>query len=291
MPAILIAVAFGAPCFAQAPITEGLVARWIGDGNAKDSAGHFDGTVSGSLDYVPGPAAALAFHFGGGGGSNLYGVQGQLATVTSMLDEPQIRFQNVEPRENNRAAGPPPQSGAGGAKVDFGNEIGNFGTRDFTIAYWMKTDSKDPWDAFLSKRSTCDARSFFWEIRVGGRDYPVGVPKLALSGEVNKDPFYLRASRALNDGQWHHVAWVRQSTSSGTSTGLIYVDGALDNSTNYPDVIDLTNQSPLVLGQDVCQCCDGTRPYSGAVAELQLFSHALTADEILTIYKAQKQNK
>jgi hypothetical protein len=110
------------------------------------------------------------------------------------------------------------------------------------------------------------------------------------------------SSHPVNDGQWHHVAWVRESTSSGNMTCLIYVDGALDTSKVYvsgaldnprphPDEIDLANQTPLVLGQNVCQCCDGTRPYTGAAAELQLFSHALAAEEILSIYKAGKQDK
>jgi hypothetical protein len=95
----------------------------------------------------------------------------------------------------------------------------------------------------------------------------------------------------MNDGQWHHIVWVRQSTSSGSITFLLYVDGAFDNSRACPNTVDLSNQAPLVLGQSVCQCCDGTRPYSGAAAELQLFSHALSAEEILAIYNAGKPDK
>jgi hypothetical protein len=234
----------GATCLAQAPITNGLMARWTGDGNAKDSAGHFDGQVSGALRYVPGPAAAQAFQFGGGA-----------------------------------------------AKVDFGNSAGNFGTRDFTIAYWMKTDSKNPKEAFLSKRPTCDAGSPFWDIRIGGEGLGTGVPGMELSHGGYTAPDSLPATRAINDGRWHHLVWVRESTSSGTIAGLVYMDGALEKSQTYPEALDLVNQAPLVMGQNVCQCCDGTRPYSGAAAELQLFSHALSAEEILTLYNAEKSNK
>ncbi|MGA2544783.1 MAG: hypothetical protein ABSG78_24810 [Verrucomicrobiota bacterium] len=56
-PGILFLAGFGMTCFGQAPVTNGLVARWPGDGNAKDSAGHFDGQVSGGLRYGPGPTA------------------------------------------------------------------------------------------------------------------------------------------------------------------------------------------------------------------------------------------
>jgi hypothetical protein len=95
----------------------------------------------------------------------------------------------------------------------------------------------------------------------------------------------------MNDGQWHHIVWVRQSTSSGSTTALVYVDGALDSSIPLADEMDFSNQAPLVLGQNVCQCCDGTRPYSGAAAELQIFSHALSAEEVLTLFKAGKPGK
>jgi hypothetical protein len=242
-PLLLFLAAFGTPCFGQAPITNGLTARWSGDGNANDSAGHSDGQVSGGVSYAPGPAGQ-AFQFNGRG-----------------------------------------------AKVDLGNSAGNFGTRDFTVAYWMKTDSKDPWDAFLAKRATCDAVSPFWEVRVGGRGVAPGVLRFVICEGGNRLPPCLDSSHALNDGQWRHIAWVRQSTSSGTISCLLYVDGALDNSMTLADAVDLANPSPLVLGQSVCQCCDGTRPYSGAAAELQLFSHALSAEEILTLFKAGKSGK
>jgi len=226
-------------------LPSGLLARWTGDGNAKDSTGEFDGKVSGGLSYVPGPAGR-AFQFNGGD-----------------------------------------------AEVNFGNSIGNFGTRDFTVAYWMKTDSRNPHEAILAKRTTCDGALSFLEIEIGGAggNPPTGI--LCLSFEVGdyKPVYSLISSHPMNDGRWHHIAWVRQSTSSGNSTGLIYVDGALDNSRNYPETVDIANQSPLLLGQNVCQCCDGCRPYSGAAADLQLFSHALSAEEILTIYQAGKSGK
>ena len=128
---ILFLVAFIMPCFGQAPVTNGLVARWSGDGNAKDSAGHSDGQVSGGLRYAPGPAGQ-AFQFNGGD-----------------------------------------------AQVDFGNTPGNFGKRDFTIVFWLKTDSKNQHESFLSKRVSCDASYSFWHVQVGS-----GVPRLAETGFI-----------------------------------------------------------------------------------------------------------
>lgn len=162
-PAILIAALSAAPCFAQAPVTNSLVAHWSADGNAKDSAGHHDGTVSSALHYGPGPASAQAFYFGGGDSKNLYGVEAQRPPVTFTSNaNGQVVYQFVEPQENNRGGGRLPQSGDGNAKVDFGSDIGNFGTRDFTIAFWMKTDSKYAPEALLAERA---AR---WEWRLLG---------------------------------------------------------------------------------------------------------------------------
>jgi len=238
-PGIFFLVCLGMSCFGQAPITNGLVARWTGDGSAKDSAGHFDGKASGGVRYVPGPTGQV-FQFNGGS-----------------------------------------------SQVDFGPNVGNFGTRDFTIAYWMKTDSSYPHEAFIGKRATCDGASCFWEIQVGGGVRPtLGILDLEFDNGGYTTPSDLWSSHPMNDGQWHHIAWVRQSTSSGSVTCLIYVDGALDNSKTYEQAFDLKNQSPLVLGQNVCECCDGARPYSGAAAELQIFSQALSEEEIFTIYKA-----
>jgi hypothetical protein len=291
-PAILLV--FCAPCFAQAPITNGLVARWTGDGNAKDSAGHFDGQVSGGLRYGPGPAAAQAFYFGDGGGQGLYSVQDQLPPVNYTIDtNGNVVF--LKPDEDTRGGHPQPQLNGGGAQVDFGSSIGNFGTRDFTIAFWIKTDSKYFYEAFLGKRPSCDGSRSHWNIFVA---YQPGTRApgyihcgLGEGGEREPADNMLLSTHPINDGQWHHVVWVRQSTSSGSSMALLYLDGALDISRTYRDQIDLVNQAPLVLGQHVCQCCDGCHPYSGAAAELQIFSHALTAEEIVILYKAQKADK
>jgi hypothetical protein len=261
---LLFLAAFGPPCLAQAPITNGLVARWSGDGNALDSAGHFDGQVSGGLRYVPGPTG-LAFQFDGGAA--------QAPNPSGIFPGP----------------GRLSQFNGGGAKVDFGAGVGNFGTRDFTIAYWMKTDSQYRHEAFLAKRTTCDGALSFLDIQVGsGGIPPAGVLVLHLAKGGFVVPDNLISSRPMNDGQWHHIVWVRQSTSAGSITYLLYVDGGLDVSAAFPEALDIGNESPLVLGHSVCECCDGCRPYAGAAAELQIFSHALSAEEILAIYKAGK---
>jgi hypothetical protein len=95
----------------------------------------------------------------------------------------------------------------------------------------------------------------------------------------------------LNDGAWHHLVWERQSTSSGSITYLVYVDGMLNNTLSANFAADLQNTTPLVLGQNICQGSDDTQPFVGSAAELQIFSHALSTEEISTLYKAGKPGK
>ena len=138
----------------------------------------------------------------------------------------------------------------------------------------MKTDSRNQHEAFLAKRPACDGDASAWDIQVGsGREalLPTGFLVIGMMGGVNKPVNQLLSLHAVNDGRWHHIAWVRQSPSSAGNLEMLYVDGALDNSKNFPETADLVNQTPLVLGHDACECCDGTRPYSGAAADLGEF--------------------
>jgi hypothetical protein len=175
--------------------------------------------------------------------------------------------------------------------VDFGATAGNFGARDFTIAYWMKTTSPYHPTAFLGKRPICNLGNW-WDIRVGTGNPPEpGIVNMEIDDGTLEGFVSFVTTIPLNDGIWHHVAWVRQSTSSGSITYLVFVDGALNNTLTHPFATDLRNSTPLVLGQNVCQGSDGTRSYLGAAADLQLFSHALSEEEILAIYKAGLSGK
>jgi len=227
-------------------LSSSLVARWTGDGNAKDSAGHFDGQVSGGVTYVQGPSAGQAFQFNGAA-----------------------------------------------TKVDFGSGAGNFGTNDFTVAFWMKTSSRMPQEGIMAKRATCDGMNCGWDIQIGSaqqpQDLPVGCLVFGMMPGNNKPSYSILSLHPVNDGQWHHIAWARQSTGSGGATGQFYLDGALDKSMTYAETIDIVNQTPMVLGQNVCQGHDGCRAYSGALADLQIFNQALSAEDILAMYQEGKR--
>ena len=225
--------------------SSGLVARWTGDGNAKDSAGHFDGQVSGGLRYVPGPAGQ-AFQFNGGE-----------------------------------------------SQVDFGSSAGNFGTNDFTIAYWMKTDSRNPKEAFIGEEG-----GVRWGVLLLGdssRRRRADPPRAFFTCDFDgrqQGSLYLISSHPINDGQWHHIAWVRQSAGSGSvHLALIYVDGALDNSKTFRRRLTLPIKRLWSWGRTSASAATAAGAYSGAAADLQLFSQALSAEEILAVYNGGKSGR
>ena len=72
---------------------------------------------------------------------------------------------------------------------------------------------------------------------------------------------------------------------------MVYVDGVLDNTMAVNGAADISNPSPLIMGTSVCDGCDGTTPYSGEARDLQLFTHALSADEVSAVWNAGKSLK
>ena len=167
------------------------------------------------------------------------------------------------------------------SQINFGANAGNFGTNDFTIDYWMNTTSTAYVEAFLEKRLTCDGSSTFWGIRSGGGP-PSGTLGLELYDAGIGAHLSFVATRTVNDGLWHHIAFVRKGKDH-----YAYIDGFLDTQTNQGVVFNLTNDFPLILGASVCQPFnDGTVPYNGSVDELDLWNRALTDVEIAAIYQA-----
>lgn len=156
--------------------------------------------------------------------------------------------------------------------VTFGTSAGNFGTGDFTIAYWMKKNGARG-ESFLEKRPACnmDFGSSWWCIR--GGDTTVGLEVSGASLENYNHGF--ETTQPLNDGQWHHVAWTRQGTQLS-----VYIDGALDNTGTTSGIADLNNTAELTAGKSVCVGIDGTSALTGQLDDIRLYSRALSQEEI-----------
>lgn len=160
--------------------------------------------------------------------------------------------------------------------VSFSAAVGNFGTNDFTIDYWMKTSSTRQ-EALIGKRQICNSSSA-WDFRMG--EGGIGTGKLNFYVYESTGHGVL-SSRPLNDGVWHHIAGVRR----GASLSL-YIDGVLDTNNTFAFTASVSNAAPLSLATQACVPGDGTALFTGQLDEIGVHNRAISSEEIRSIYLA-----
>ncbi len=154
--------------------------------------------------------------------------------------------------------------------VDFGADPQlDLGTADFTLHGWIRTRQARPriW-VILDKRTDIGYHLFNYQGRLG--------LQIADGNFTNYDgPF-------IADGAWHHVAvTVDRDRSDGIRW---YVDGRQTGSPQDPTShqASLDNPSPLTAGGRH----HGGGHFVGDLDEMGLYRRALTADQVLEIYRA-----
>jgi hypothetical protein len=80
---------------------------------------------------------------------------------------------------------------------------------------------------------------------------------------------------------FHHVMIARQGV-----TMRLYLDGVLERSQIRASQTNVSNTAGLMLGSDVCINVDKTKPFTGQLDELEIYSRALTTADALDIFKA-----
>lgn len=236
----------------------GLVHWWPGDGNATDVIGGGAGSMR-DVSFAGGQVGQ-AFHF------------------------------------ENRPVAPQPGSirpTAETSEMDFGPEAGNFGTNDFTIAFWIKQPPTcQGLYTVLSKRPECDAVLSTWDIRTGKVDnWNKGAPgtiDVEVSGDHNSGLWHYCSTKSINDGSFHHVAITRHGTVLRT-----FIDGLMDSAGNAGDygVADIGNTTSMLAGTSPCVGVDGTKPFPGYLDGIQLYEKALPAEDINRLYQENRQEK
>ncbi len=156
----------------------------------------------------------------------------------------------------------------------------NPGAANFTVDFWMKPTPPNRWRALLNKRAGCGGVSY-WAIRL--------LPEGLLSAELaaaGADSYEIISTTPVNDGNWHHVALVRQG-----ATATLYIDGQARGSVNTKSVLDITNAAPLRIGNDPCVGIKETQVYQGLIDEVDWFNRALAPAEIQSIIDAGESGK
>jgi hypothetical protein len=148
----------------------------------------------------------------------------------------------------------------------------NFGSGDFSIAFWLNTSSTKTGNTIIEKRSSSYV----------GYDVTLYSGRLLLqigdsSGYSN---YWNSSSQALNNGQWHFVAiTVDRDNASGIK---FYVDANLVDTFNPTDRPgSITNTDSLYFGKHRDWSYWN---YVGALDEVKMYNRVLTSGEIAQQY-------
>jgi hypothetical protein len=169
------------------------------------------------------------------------------------------------------------------AKVAFGNQIGNFGTNDFTVEFWIKTLYTNwAWTVVLGKRdySIPAGGSSFWNL-VNSSGYLYVEWDQDSSNDNYVD--FPAGNTFISDGRFHHIAVCRHAEQA-----LAYVDGSLGSSTSTSGITCISNNADCVAGAG---CAPGqpniaVAPWPGVLDEIRIYNRALTGPEIQSIFEA-----
>jgi hypothetical protein len=162
--------------------------------------------------------------------------------------------------------------------VDFGNEVGAFGTADFTVTHWYRTSFSGVGvhGDVLGNREDGSYGNYF-SVRVRGTG-EVGI-EICEDEEGSHYAELVGFGHPVNDGEWHHLAYVR----SGAHISL-YIDGALVGTgtaaSGYPAY--LGGNSSFRIGRRLMYT-GNFYSIPASYDDLRIYSRALSDNEIFDI--------
>ncbi len=170
---------------------------------------------------------------------------------------------------------------SGNSSVVADKYVANVGTNDFSVSFWIQTRSKGLM-AVLGQRDMC-WWGHMWDVRAidtTAQPHAIGVEMGddnsnwagASTGNFNEVQF--------NDGIFHHVAFVRENRKIS-----FYIDGRWSQSSYSRVPVTINNSARFTMGLDVCDFVDTTRPFVGALDEIEIYGKALSDAEVYSLYQ------
>jgi hypothetical protein len=141
----------------------------------------------------------------------------------------------------------------------------SFNLDDFTLEAWVKTTSAGANERIITKTAgASQSFSLFVDNGLVGVGFSTGGGGNFMSGSIS-----------MNDGNWHHIAGVRNASSNTLS---LYVDGVLDNSISTTGT-PVTGTDPLNIGR--FSSADPTKQrYNGQMDEVRIWNTALSQSDL-----------
>lgn len=241
-----------------------------------------DGTLplSGKLDGV----SIFGYALSSSQVTTLYGSSSTgIGSPMSLSPKPISYYQLGEQSVDNGANYLVPNNSLSGYVFDFdsaNNEYIDLGTTPFsftqnlTVSFWVKT-SQTSLNSFIGKDSNVVTNGRNWMIYQNNDKVNFWTTS---TGNTSNPPLSITISNtSINDNQWHHIVCVNDYVNS---TRQIYIDGILDITDNNGTAIS-TSSTPVRIGsRDISTGF----PYDGEMSNVALWSTALTASQVETIY-------
>jgi len=176
-----------------------------------------------------------------------------------------------------------------GDAVEFAGGDWQLPEGDFSVVAWVKTSDATTSQIVIEEYECAGAcanndSSSMWRL---------GIDKGAAVGIVREDGTAADATEikgaAVADGQWHHIAFVRDTILGKAN---VYVDGSL--STSAPLTSDMNgpllnadgDADPVVIGAHIVGGTSNLEGFfNGQIDEVGFYNVALTADEMAAIAK------
>ena len=168
-------------------------------------------------------------------------------------------------------------NGADNSFVSFGSAIGQFGTKDFSVALWVQTTDTLALYDLIGNRADFGNGNFF-SVRMTGDG--------TVSAEVDEDAAgtnYIgvkSGKSGLNDGNWHHIVVTR----SGTTLNL-YIDGDLSKSGTGNGAANINNGKAFKLGRSLVSASTSRFSPDALFDDVAIYNTALTASQVMSLYQ------
>ncbi|AQT67121.1 Alpha-amylase/pullulanase [Anaerohalosphaera lusitana] len=151
--------------------------------------------------------------------------------------------------------------------VRFGTGPSLSGKTDFSVSAWIKTSaSKD--QVIVQQRNGGFNGQYAVRVNYDGR------VSFFVYGNMGYQ-FSFSSSETVNDGEWHHVAAVRDG-----DDGFIYIDGSLSGS-GSGSVRDLNGGIGVGVGADIR---DNNKHFQGVIDEVRIYDRALGGDAVHELF-------
>lgn len=155
---------------------------------------------------------------------------------------------------------------------EYDNQIGNFGTSDFTISAWVLTKNLNRGGAIISKRNSPSYSNFF----------SVYISENRFAVEQCQDVYgtyykIIRGTTQIVDSTYHHCVAMRKGNKL-----RIYTDGILEVEETLSGIADINNNINLTIGTRY----DDVRIhyFKGAMDEILVYNRALNNLEVYELF-------